>query len=244
MTSKDEKQEADRLWKWQARLLPFMIGSVSLLAIFFFVSSFIQLNRFNELTKFRPSPAVETAVARIDEQAEQLPAADRAELLRWKIAVILEVDVVRHRYEQVNATMQLRAWTRHMGFITGMMMTFLGAIFIMSKLSEQETRMSGEMSGVKGALATSSPGIVLAVLGTVLMLVTLSANYSFTTTDVPVYVGRSGAAPDMSSATLPPPHAIDEDPASEANEKVLFGIQGKGGSDESPRAPESNSAKD
>lgn len=241
MTSTSEKHEADRLWKWQTRLLPFMIGSVSLLAIFFFASSFIQLGRFNELTRFKPSPAVETALVHIDEQAAQLPSPERVELLRWKTSVILEVDVVRHRYQQVNATMQLRAWTRHMGFITGMMMTFLGAIFIMSKLSEQETRMDTEASGVKASLATSSPGIVLAVLGTVLMIVTLSANYSFTTTDVPVYVGRSGTLSDGSGAAMPPPQRIDEDPASEATENILFDMKSTGGSNESSQATESNS---
>ena len=56
----------------------------------------------------------------------------------------------------------------------------VGSIFILARLSESETRLSSEGGGAKLALATSSPGIVLAVLGTILMVVTLTIDFTFT----------------------------------------------------------------
>ena len=80
--------------------------------------------------------------------------------MRWKTLLLLEEQTIEHRYAQVNATLMLRAWTRHLGFLTGMILAFVGAIFILSKLSESETRLSAEGGGAKGALATSSPVVL------------------------------------------------------------------------------------
>jgi hypothetical protein len=134
-------------------------------------------------------------------------------MLKWRVQATLEAEVMQNRYRQVNSTLQLRAWTRHMGFMTGMIMAFVGAIFILSRLKEQETRLNGEYQGIKAGLATSSPGIVLATLGTVLMFVTLLVDYRFETRDVPVYL----AIPATLAAPEPMPKA-----GSDAADNQLF----------------------
>lgn len=200
-------RESARIWRWQQRLLPFVLGAVALLALFFFVSTFLQLGRLNEAVAFAPDTRLETTLKAIDARAAQLPAPEATELLRWKTLVLLESDVVRHRYAQVNATLMMRAWTRHIGFVTGMILAFLGALFILSKLSEAQTQLAGETAGAKATLATSSPGIVLAVLGTALMLVTLTANFRYGTSDAPVYL------PPLMPAQMPAPGALPEEEA-------------------------------
>lgn len=209
------------LSRWQGRLLPFMVTAIAAFAVFFFISSYVQLERLNQAVAPPSSSALEQALARIDDGVGALPIAEATALLRWKTMALLERDVVRHRYAQVNATMLLRAWTRQLGFVTGMILAFVGAIFILAKLSDSGTQLNAEGNGLKGALSTSSPGIVLCVLGTGLMLLTLTINFEATTHDVPVYLGP---LPEQ-SASLPAPAPVgslasapraEVDPAKEA----------------------------
>jgi len=127
------------LSRWQSRLLPFMVTAIGVLALFFFVSSFIQLDRLNDAVAQRSDPALDAVLTAVDKAAELLPPAEATEMLRWKTMALLERDVVRQRYGQVNSTLLLRAWTRQMGFVTGMMLAFVGAIFILAKLSDSGT---------------------------------------------------------------------------------------------------------
>jgi hypothetical protein len=221
--------EARELARWQRRLLPFAIAAISLMAIFFFASSVIQLNRLGTAVSFQPSSQIEQALIRFEEQAGASGATDQ-DYLRWKTLVLLEREALRHRYAQVNATLLLRAWTRHLGFLTGMILAFVGAVFILARLREEQTQISMEQAGFKNALATSSPGIVLAVLGTVLMIVTLTASFEFTTSDVPVYIG--GRQP--SEAALPPPRDLSDPEARRAEDADLYGVSNNGESNAVP----------
>jgi hypothetical protein len=201
-----------------------MIGAISLLAIFFFVSSLIQIEKLNRSVALENNTEVRAVLTNLDADAAKLSTDAKIELLKWKARATLEADLVRRRYQQVRSTLQLRAWTRHMGFMTGMIMAFVGAIFIMSKLKEQETNLTGEYQAVKWGLATSSPGIVLATLGTALMFVTIMVDYTFDTRDVAVYL--EPAVPG--AAILGPPKQF-ADPGSDAADNALFpGPEGDG----------------
>lgn len=210
-----EERKSRELARWQRRLLPFAIGAIGLMAIFFFVSSLVQLGRLNENISYKPSASLSAELTAFERANPE--AVRDGEHLRWKTLVLLEQQTLEHRYAQVNATLMLRAWTRHLGFLTGMILALVGAIFILSKLSESETQLSVEGAGAKGALATSSPGLVLASLGTILMVVTLTANFEFTTRDLPVYLSAAGAA-----EAVPPPPALDTRDAQQNEERDLF----------------------
>jgi hypothetical protein len=199
--------ESVRIWRWQRRLLPFVLGGVAILALYFFISTFIQLGRLNEAVVYTPDARLDATLSAIDARAAKLPERDAIELLRWKTMVLLEADVVRHRYAQVNATLMMRAWTRHVGFVTGMILAFIGSLFILSKLSEAQTKLSGKAAGAKATLATTSPGLVLAVLGTALMLVTLTVDFRYGTSDAPVYL------PPIAPSAMPPPALAPADDA-------------------------------
>lgn len=204
---------------WQTRLLPFLMVAISLMAVFFFVSSLLELGKLGEATAYRHDDRVAAALAAYEKTAPQ-----DADYVRWKALVLMEETTLDHRYAQVNATLMLRAWTRHLGFLTGMILALVGSIFILARLSEAETRLSSAGAGAKLALATSSPGIVLTVLGTILMVVTLTIDFQFTTIDTPVYL-RSGSA--VAVASLPPPAALDTEGARRSEEAALFGPPAK-----------------
>ena len=234
MTDPRAVSEARELARWQRKLLPFAIAAISLMGLFFFATSLIQVDRLGKAIAYTPSAEVERALAAYERRPDAVP--DLA-YMQWKTRVLLERDALSHRYAQVNATLMLRAWTRHLGFLTGMILALVGAVFILAKLREGETTLSGEGAGAKAALATSSPGIVLAVLGTVLMVVTLTANFEFSTTDVPVYIGRESGGGE---AAMPAAPDLTDDNARQSEEAKLFGAPGgepKNGEKPDEKAP-------
>lgn len=198
---------------WRKRLLPFLIVAISLMGVFFFVSSLLQLGRLGEAVAHQPNDRIPAALAAYEKTTPQ-----DGDYIRWKAMVLLEEAALDHRYAQVNATLMLRAWTRHLGFLTGMILALVGSIFILARLSETETNLSGEGGGAKVAIATSSPGIVLAVLGTVLMVVTLTIDFEFETSDVPIYVGASVVTAPPTSAPKP----LDNPAALQAEDDALM----------------------
>lgn len=218
-----ERKNAQSLQRWQQRLQPFMAAAIAALAVFFLAASVMQLDRLGQSLQQRPDAALIAALADVDSSAGKLDAAQEAELKRWKVLALMERDIVRQRYGGTASIMLLSAWTRQMGFITGMILAFIGAVFILGKMNDSGTQLSGEGTGLKGSLTTSSPGIVLCVLGTILMLVTLNIKTEFQTFDKTVYIPAGGAPlqPSLHQA-LDPGNADDDtlpsdlDPAPES----------------------------
>ncbi len=218
---------------WQYRLLPLMGGLLVLSALFFAVMSVTELRDFYR----RVAHERFDLAARFERFEEGMDPALRADpdYLRFKVLSLLEADALQRRYQQANATMLARVWTRHLGFSTGMILALVGAAFILGRLREDTTTAELGGGSLKGSLATSSPGIVLAVLGTGLMALTIWVPFGVETRDVNTYLR---AAP---AASLPPPGrllpeeigssgggdgaaASDHDP----EEQRLFGGSGAG----------------
>jgi hypothetical protein len=197
----EQRDEKADLLRWQYRLLPWAIGLLLALAVFFFASTWIQFDRLSAAMQARQPDAIEGTFAAYEKRggAQDLP------YLQWKTRTLLERKVVEHRYQQVNATLLLRTWTRHLGFLTGMILSFIGGIFILTKLSEGRSEVSGETGVVKASLATNSPGIVLTVVGGAIMIASLIVEYRFSTRDLPAYIASDGpaAAPPERPADWP-----------------------------------------
>jgi hypothetical protein len=112
------------------------------------------------------------------------------------------------RNQRANSTLLVSVWTRNLGFVTGMVLALVGASFIMAKLSEGTTTLDGGGGGAKVSLATSSPGIVLAVLGTALMMMAISVRYRAELGETVAAAPAPGVAPgsaDSDDAALNPP---------------------------------------
>ncbi|MEH6628865.1 MAG: hypothetical protein V7739_20690 [Motiliproteus sp.] len=178
----------DRDHSWQNRLMPFMIGLVLTLALFFFAATLFQLYELN--LKIQATPELHST-----ELLE--PASSGMTLMekQWRTLVLLESHTLQQRYHQANVLLMARIWIRYLGFVTGMMLAFIGAVFILGKLREPTTAMT--LSGkspdpnipgdFKAQLVTQSPGIVLVTLGTVLMLITILVHHPIQVNDAPVY---------------------------------------------------------
>jgi hypothetical protein len=121
-----------------------------------------------------------------------------------KVLAALEADALGRRYHQANLLLMSSVWVRYLAFVTGMILSFLGASFILGKMREPQTETSGKAGMAEFSLKTSSPGIILTVLGVILMLSTIVMQHEHTVVDSPVYLQvRDGqAAPTVSTNEL------------------------------------------
>jgi hypothetical protein len=115
-------------------------------------------------------------------------------------AVALEANLIERRYHQANVLLMSRVWTAYLGFVTGMTLALVGAAFILGQLRDVDTALSGGVAATPVALRTASPGVVLCVLGTALMITTIVTHHDIETHDVPTYFNPSHATdkPDVS----------------------------------------------
>ena len=236
-----------QLERWQQKLMPVMVAVIAVMAVFFFAASLWQLEAFREDSRVTALELPKSPDARLGTLEER----DQA---RWNTLVALESHLIMRRYEQVRSLLLLRAWTRYVGFLTGMILAFVGSVFVLGKLGEggPAQELAGEGSGVKATLKTPYPGVVLAALGTVLMGMTIAVPFDFETRDIPVYLApmdgrRSQPLPDppafpvaakipstVGSSEAPP--AVQQPPDSE--EQELFGNANPAGLHGSAKPPQ------
>jgi hypothetical protein len=195
---KEQVQVASELRSWRDKLLPFMIGGLALLAVLFFLGTFWNYANLQERLS-RQEPDI---VATMDKLRATTPPPAYQD---WYMRVVLEEHAMRSRHRQNAAIIESRVWTRFMGFITGMVMVMAGCIFILGRLDAQfdGSLKSGEHEGV---LKTNSPGLVLAVAGTVLIAMALTVPVHIEVNDTPVYLADvSGQATLKTPEALPAP---------------------------------------
>lgn len=183
----------EQTWQWV--LLPLMSVVLIVAALFFAWQS---VTEYNDLKARITPPKVDLTnlFDRFEANEAAKPLAGRLDYLQWKSTIHLEQEAIRHRYAQANSTVLARVWTRLLGFTTGMILAIVGAAFILGKLREDRTELKHDAASVINvSLATSSPGIVLAVLGTVLMAITLLSKFEIEIRDVPVYVSLPNQPP-------------------------------------------------
>jgi len=203
---------ADRTW--QRRLMPLMVGLLVTLTAFFIVASFVQLYYLQTRIEKAPRLDLEPAMASLDEIAKDMQSGkiqdqrafnSRLEQARWKTLSILEANVLQRRYHHAGVLLISRIWTRYLGFVTGTILAMVGAAFILGKLQEASSNLGAEGGLWKVSLTTASPGLVLAALGTVLMLATLATKMDMYVNDGSVYL-RDASSP---AETSPPPLGRD-----------------------------------
>ncbi len=177
------KGAGSELEGWHRRLLPFMMGSLIVMGLLFFVLTVWQ---FRELEARLTVSSIDLDRAL---QAVQRVSLTDGAYRDWYLRAVLEEAALRHRYQQNSAVVHTRAWTRYMGFLTGMILALTGCVFVLGKLRE-EVSVSGKAHGIEANLTTASPGIALALAGTVLVGISLWVPVSVESNDVPVYLSR------------------------------------------------------
>ena len=188
---------------WQRSMLPLMVVALVLGAVCFAVVSIQEFYSFREGIALNKQDKLSEIFDKF-EKANPRTASD-IEFLQLKSRTLLEELIIDRRYNQANTTVLARAWTRFMGFTTGMVLAIVGASFVLGKLQEAQTKIKQDTNIVKFSLETSSPGIVLAALGTFLMSITLLARFEIDVRDTPIYVAPHTTTP---APSLPDPSTL------------------------------------
>ena len=220
---------------WQRRLLPLMVGLLVTLTAFFIVASFVQLYYLQTRIEKAPRLDLGPAMASLDEIAKDMQSGkiqdpralnSRIEQARWQTLSILEANVLQRRYHHAGVLLISRIWTRYLGFVTGTILAMVGAAFILGKLQEASSNLGAEGGLWKVSLTTASPGLVLAALGTILILATLATSMDLNVNDGPVYLRETSGA----AAEAPPPPLGRSDSAQmpRSDAEILKDLKGQG----------------
>lgn len=90
-----------------------------------------------------------------------------------------------------------RVWARYLGFVTGMILALVGAVFVLGKLREEATEVQTGTSGAMLSLRSASPGLIMAILGVALMATTIVTHHSMEWADSSVYLRMAYPKPDI-----------------------------------------------
>lgn len=211
--------------KWQTKLLPFMIGMPTIAALFFFIVSLIQINNLNNLINQSHEIDLTSAMILLEENEKSPLTNDtKLEYARWKTLSTLEANALQLRHRQANALLMFSIWTRYLGFITGMILALVGSSFILGKLQEDESRLDADSKLWKLSITTASPGLILTLLGTILMLTTIVKNFVIEVEDNPTYtqLWLNPSSLETPSSDMPPPKPFPESDTPASNNLEPF----------------------
>jgi hypothetical protein len=185
--SKAAVPDAQReLARWQSRLLPFMTRFIVVMAAAFFIFSGVHIYQVTRFIQTEDGPDIRKMIQ--DEIAKPTSQPLTAAELTEHSLLLLEADALDRRYHQAGGLLMSRIWSRQLTFITGMVMSFVGAVFILGKLSESTTEASGGAGEWKVAITSASPGIILSFFGTVLLVASLFVKATLDVNDGPAYI--------------------------------------------------------
>lgn len=187
-----KNEELVQITKWQNKLLPwFILMPTALIAVFIFLAS-QQLVRFNKALEAKPDSLL---IGNILPNPGSIKISDdiinSEQYLRWITLTRMEQESLYRRYNQGGLLLMSRIYTKYLGFFTGMIMAIVGAVFIIGKIREDKSEISGTANElIKFSIVSSSPGIIFGVLGTVLMLATILNHNEILIQDTPLYLNQ------------------------------------------------------
>jgi hypothetical protein len=197
---------------WQRKLLPWMLGFLICVAAFFLIATIYEFNFLNNsiLTSEQAPSAIQVLPSTLDGESSAYQTVAQLE-----VAAKLEAYLLQQRYHQASISEMSRVWLQYLGFETGMILALVGAFFILGKITDT-TPNNFEVSlkeSFSTSLFTTSPGLILTLLGVILMVITLYIHHEIKVADAAIYVrGPNIAVVNPSSgAETPPP--LDEPPA-------------------------------
>ena len=203
MSSSDEidqnKGDSKATIKWQNKLAPWLIAMPTLLVIVFIILATQQVIQFNKLLEVRPD---KTMIENIHSETDE-SLKNNLDYIKWITLALMEEESYNKRYNQAGFLIMSRIFTKYLGFFTGMVLAIVGSVFIIGKIKEDTTQLEGSMSEqTKLKIASSSPGIIFGVLGTVLMLSTILQHAEVAVRDVPLYLRAPIELPATKSAHI------------------------------------------
>jgi len=200
MTSQDEggtqhPSQTPELWAWQAKLLPFMMSILAALTIFSCAANVYQVYRVEKHIETTHDTDLKPMLVIPMNGKETL--SERLLYARWTTLATLESDAIERRYHQAGVILMTRVYIVFLGFTTGMVLSLVGATFILGKLRESQSSLQAEHATLKLSFVSASPGLVLALLGTTLMLATIWARSEIIVKDQSLYVKQPLGIPEL-----------------------------------------------
>lgn len=181
------REQLRSIVRWQRRTLPIMIAVLVASMLAFLGLSFWQGYAVRRDIENAPQLSIAPTLASIG--CPDTAAHDaHARCLEWKVDALLEQHTINRRYHQANVALLVRVTVKYLGFLTGMLMSLVGAVFILGRLTEASSTVSAEGAFGKYTIISASPGLILAFLGTVLMLTTVLTNPPTNVNDGTVYI--------------------------------------------------------
>jgi hypothetical protein len=184
--------------RWQTRMAPLMVGAVILSAAVFTTITIWQFRTFQ--AQISEPVATASMIAWTAPGREPSTFQQQLQLSTTEAGYNLERELIARRYDEANLTFTTRLWTRLMGFLTGMILALVGAAFVLGKLETERSELGGSAQGLSFTVQSTSPGIVMGVLGTILMAIAIVVPATVTTHDGAIYFLPSSAV-----ALEPPP---------------------------------------
>jgi hypothetical protein len=175
---------------WQNRLLPLMVGMLIGLTAFFCVSNIVQVYVLNNHIAQVSRPNLDAALDLLQVNAETQPA-ERLSYATLKTQALLEGHAMHYRYHEASVASMGRGYLIYLGFTTGMVLAMVGATFILGKLKESQSEIATQSTLLKASITSASPGLILATLGTLLMLSTILARADVQVSDGALFLPRS-----------------------------------------------------
>lgn len=174
---------------WQYKNLRLMQGIIIVLGVVFFVATIIQLAVIQVF--IQDAPKFEHRL-QIDfkEYDPNIPFKELVEFEKRKALIALEGFIIDRRYYQASVSMLSRTWIRYLDFMTGMVLSLVGATFILGKIKEEGIPTDIETKNKLASLTikSTSPGLILAVLGVFLMATATIVRHPLDVQDKPIYI--------------------------------------------------------
>lgn len=206
----DRTRQAKRKTRWQERLLPTMNGLLIGLTVFFFLTTFAQMAYLHWSILQVPEINIDqTSGESLITSTDSFE--DRMDARTLEVRSRMEAFIVTQRYHQVSVLLMSGLWIRYLGFMTGMILALVGASFVLGKLREPTQKFEGKFSGIDLSLRTTSPGVILAVLGVTLMFATILDKDTYNVNDSNTYLftaETSDALINVPISTLIPPEQL------------------------------------
>lgn len=181
--------ETDQVIDWQKKLLPWLIVMPTLLILLFLYLATRQMQQFNTVIDAKSESAVEKLLVSPSDSALDTKLRGNMDYVRWVTLARMEEKSFDKRYNQGGLLLASRIFTKYLGFLTGMILAIVGAVFIIGKLQESSSDIEGAVGEqMKLKIVSSSPGIIFGVLGTVLMLSTILQHAEIQLKDQPLFL--------------------------------------------------------
>jgi hypothetical protein len=200
-SAREHNEDAERVYRWQLRLLPLIVRVLIGVTGFFFLVSLVQVGYLHWRIE-RDIPVDLAEPFKLLNVAGVEPA-DRREASALMINAVLEATALERRHHQGRVLLMARVWTTYLGFVTGMALSVLGAAFILGRVQGPGGNAKMELGAIKAELATAAPGLVLVFFGVVLMIAALIVHPMITVNDGAVYL-RGMPQPVNATETKPP----------------------------------------